>query len=49
LNRDIWNFLPRLDAHLNNARPNNARPNNARPNNARPNGQARTPRSKPAK
>ena len=22
LNRDIWNFLPRLDEHLNNARPN---------------------------
>jgi hypothetical protein len=39
LNRDIWNFLPRLDAHLNNARLNDARPN----------GQARTPRSKPAK
>ena len=32
LNRDIWNFLPRLDEHLNNARPNaEVRPARSKP------------------
>jgi hypothetical protein len=32
LNRDIWNFLPRLDEHLNNARPNaQTRPARSKP------------------